>query len=220
MKVTSAYVQSPFKISYREIDLPSPAVNDVLVEVLACGICGFDVETASFLAPEARPFGHEIVGIIREVGSNVKHVSVGDQVTLESSSFCCDCSDCRNGRVDLCNRGAQFASGSALGFSDALLAPGRCIVPAPDIDPMKAVLTEPCGVAIDVVKTAEIGLTDKVLIVGGGSIGLMALAIAPSFDYRNDCCGRSFPWTIEPRERDGCRCRYLYKRDRTGRSRS
>lgn len=178
MKVRSAYVQSPFKITFRDIDLPSPGPNEALVEVLGCGICGFDVETAAFLAPEPRPFGHEIVGVIRELGENVKHVSVGEQVALESSSFCCDCSDCRNGRVDLCNRGAGFSTGTALGFSDALIAPGRCIVPAPDIDPMKAVLTEPCGVAVDVIKTAETDITDSVLIVGAGPIGLMILAIA------------------------------------------
>ncbi|MHB0998106.1 MAG: zinc-dependent alcohol dehydrogenase [Armatimonadota bacterium] len=178
MKVTSAYIQSPFKISLREIDLPAPGPNDVLVEVLGCGICGYDIETATSLAPEPRPFGHEIVGTAKEVGSNVKHVSVGEQVTLESSSFCCDCADCRNGRVDLCNRGANFSSGKSMGFSDALIAPGRCIVPAPNIDSMSAVLAEPCGVAVDVIKVAEIGLSDKVLILGGGPIGLMVAAIA------------------------------------------
>ncbi len=178
MKVKSAYVQSPFKFTYRDIELSSPGINEALIDISACGICGFDVETSGFLAPEPRPFGHEIVGVVRELGDNVKHVSVGDQVALESSSFCCDCSDCRNGRVDLCNRGAQAASGMALGFSEAMIAPARCLVPAPDIDAMKAVLTEPCGVAIDVIETADIGLTDKVLIVGAGSIGLMILAIA------------------------------------------
>jgi L-iditol 2-dehydrogenase len=54
----------------------------------------------------------------------------------------------------------------------------RNIVPAPNIDPMAAVLAEPCGVAVDVVKVAEIRMTDRVLVVGAGPIGLMALAIA------------------------------------------
>jgi L-iditol 2-dehydrogenase len=59
-----------------------------------------------------------------------------------------------------------------------MIVPTRAVVPAPDIDPMAAVLAEPCGVALDMVKVAEIGITDRVLVVGTGPIGLMAIAIA------------------------------------------
>jgi L-iditol 2-dehydrogenase len=65
-----------------------------------------------------------------------------------------------------------------MGFSDGMIVPARAVVPAPDIDPLVAALAEPCGVALDMVKVAEIGLTDRVLVVGVGAIGLMALAIA------------------------------------------
>lgn len=178
MEVTSAYIQSPYQVQLRKIDLPDPAPDEALIDVLGCGICGYDLEIGGSLAPEPRPFGHEIVGVVRRLGSAIRHVRVGDQVALESSSFCGDCADCRNGRVDLCNRGAGHAGGQCGGFSESMLAPGRCLVPAPDISPMHAVLTEPCGVAIDVVNTAEIGLTDRVLVVGAGAIGLMITAIA------------------------------------------
>ncbi|MCE5198885.1 MAG: alcohol dehydrogenase catalytic domain-containing protein [Armatimonadota bacterium] len=178
MHVASAYVQKPFQVSFQDVELRPPSLGEVLIDVLGCGICGYDMEMAEYLADKPQAFGHEIVGIVREVGEGVTHVAPGDQVVLESGSFCCDCADCRNGRVDLCAKGRNFWGESALGFSEAMIAPARAVVPAPDIDPMAAVLAEPCGVAIDMVVTAEIGLTDRVLVVGTGAIGLMALAIA------------------------------------------
>jgi len=65
-----------------------------------------------------------------------------------------------------------------MGFAEAMIAPARAVVPAPDIDPFAAVLAEPCGVALDMIKVAEIGITDRVLVVGTGPIGLMVVAIA------------------------------------------
>ncbi|MHB0937470.1 MAG: zinc-dependent alcohol dehydrogenase [Armatimonadota bacterium] len=175
--VTAGYIQVPFQVSFREVPLRSPAPHEVLLDVLACGICGHDLEIASQLAQDARPFGHEIAGVVREVGEHVTHVQPGDQVALESGSFCGECALCRNGRVDLCNKAPGFWTEPAMGFSAAMVVNARCVVPAPDMDPHAAALAEPCGVAVDMIKVAEIGLTDRVLVVGTGAIGLMALAI-------------------------------------------
>jgi L-iditol 2-dehydrogenase len=176
--VTSARVQSPFRVSFASVELPAPSHAEVLLDVLGCGICGYDMECAASLAPEPQPFGHEISGVVREVGAGVTHVKPGDQVALLSSTFCGVCDLCLNGRVDLCNKGAGFWGRPAMGFSDAMLAPAGVVAPSPNIDPLAAMLAEPCGVALDMIKTAEIGLTDRVLVVGTGPIGLMALAMA------------------------------------------
>jgi L-iditol 2-dehydrogenase len=175
---TAAYVQQPYRVSYRQVPLRAPAITEAIVDVVACGVCGHDLEIAGGLAAEPRPLGHEVVGIVREVGAAVTHVRPGDQIVLESNSFCGDCDLCRNGRVDLCQSAPKFGAEPVMGFSDVMLTPGRAIVPAPNIDPLAAVLAEPCGVAIDMIRVAEIGLTDRVLVVGAGCIGLMALAIA------------------------------------------
>ncbi len=176
--VKSVHVKKPFVIEIRDVTLPEVKPSEVMIDVLACGICGFDVENARSLATDFKGIGHEVCGKVTQVGASVTHVKVGDQVALESSSFCGDCPTCRNGRVDLCNKAPNFWGGPALGFSDAMITPGRAVVPAPDIDPLTAALAEPCGVALDLCKTAEIRLTDRVLVVGTGAIGLMALAIA------------------------------------------
>ena len=176
--VTSARIQSPFRVTFATDELPAPGPGEVLLDVQGCGICGYDMETAASLAAEVQPFGHEISGIVREVGAGVTHVAPGDQVALLSSVFCGKCDLCLNGRVDLCAGGGGFWGRPAMGFSDAMIAPAGVVAPAPHIDPLAAMLAEPCGVAVDMIKTAEIGLTDRVLVVGTGPIGLMALAIA------------------------------------------
>lgn len=175
--VSAAYIQRPFQVSFREVPLRLPQPGEVLIDVLACGVCGYDLEIAESLAEQPQAFGHEIAGLVREVGDGVSGVAVGDQVVLESSSFCGECATCRNGRVDLCSRGAGFWQEPAMGFAASMVVPARAVVPAAEIDPCAAVLAEPCGVAIDMVKTAEIGMTDRVLVVGTGPIGLMALAL-------------------------------------------
>jgi L-iditol 2-dehydrogenase len=176
--VTSARIEVPFKVTFTTVSLPEPGPGQVVVDVLACGICGYDMEIAESLATRGpQAFGHEICGRVVDVGPGVTHVQAGDQIALESGSFCCDCDLCRNGRVDLCNKGAGFWSGPSMGFSTAMIVPARNIVPAPNMDPLAAVLAEPCGVSLDMIKVAEIGLTDRVLLVGSGPIGLMALPV-------------------------------------------
>jgi len=178
MKITAATIQVPFRIAFREVELPPPKPYEILLEVLACGICGHDMEIASQLAKDARPFGHEVVGIVRQAGAAVGHLKVGDQVALESSSFCGECDLCRNGRVDLCNKAPGIWSGPSMGFSGAMVVPGHSAVPCNGVDPLAAVLAEPCGVAVDMIKVADMGENDNVLVVGPGAIGLMALALA------------------------------------------
>ncbi|HOF89063.1 MAG TPA: alcohol dehydrogenase catalytic domain-containing protein [Armatimonadota bacterium] len=178
LTITAARIEVPFTVTFATVTLREPGPGEVLLDVLACGICGFDMEIAESLATNGpQAFGHEICARVRAVGPGVTHVQPGDQVVLESGSFCCDCDLCRNGRVDLCNKGAGFWSGPAMGFAEAMLVPARNVVPARDIAPLAAVLAEPCGVAVDMVKVADIGLTDKVLLVGAGPIGLMALPL-------------------------------------------
>lgn len=175
--ITAAYVQAPYKLEFREVELPPPGPGQILLEVTACGICGYDLEIAAELATEPRAFGHEIAGIVAEVGAGVTNVAVGDPVALESSSFCGVCEQCRNGRVDICTHSFGFWGGPSQGFAEAMLSPAQSAVPAVGLDPTAAMLAEPAGVALDMVKTAEIGLTDRVLLVGAGAIGLMALPL-------------------------------------------
>jgi len=177
-KMLAAFVKVPFEFRLEEVDIPAVKENWALVKVEACGICGTDMHYANHLATEWQGFGHEIAGIVVEVGQGITHVKAGDTVVLESGSYCGTCENCRNGRSDLCTRGNNFWRNPTMGFAEYILAPKECLVPFNGLNFEVACLTEPIGVAVDMVRTADIGLGDEVLALGLGPIGLMAIPLA------------------------------------------
>jgi L-iditol 2-dehydrogenase len=177
-KMLAAFVKTPFQFKIEEVRVPEIRDDWVLVKVEACGICGTDMHYANHLATEWQGFGHEIAGVVVEVGRNVKTVKAGDTVVLESGSYCGTCENCRNGRSDLCNRGNNFWRNPTMGFAEYILAPKECLVPFSGLSFEAACLTEPIGVAVDMVRIADIALGDDVLALGLGPIGLMAIPLA------------------------------------------
>lgn len=168
----SAVKKSPSDVVLREAPIPEPGWDEVLVKVRSCGVCGGDLSSSK----EYEPFGHEIAGEVVRTGEGVRHLPQGMRVVIESSAFCGQCDQCRNGRVELCT---NMISGNYSGFSEFAAVKARNCVPLPeDISYHDAALIEPLGVAIDLVKTADISLGDHVLVIGCGSIGLMAMALA------------------------------------------
>jgi L-iditol 2-dehydrogenase len=192
MKTTSGYLRAPWQFELRQVELPdSPPVGQVLIRVEACGICGTDLSTAA-KAKEWQSFGHEIAGVIEQIGPAVEHLAVGQKVVLETSSFCGHCAQCRNGRVDLCNKAPNFWGSAAMGFSERMLAPACCVVPYDGLSAEVACLAEPAGVAYDMVKTAGLTLGDRVALIGPGPIALMAIPLLLRSGARQIVCiGRS-----------------------------
>jgi L-iditol 2-dehydrogenase len=178
MKTTSAQICAPWQTRLVDVELPQqPPAGFVLLDVDACGVCGTDL-TAAMRDEKWHAFGHEVAGAVRAVGETVRGLEVGQKVVLESSSYCGTCELCRAGRVDLCNRGPNFWSQPALGFSHQMLTPACACVAYDGMEPAVACLAEPAGVALDMVKTAGIQLGDRVAVLGIGPIGLIALALA------------------------------------------
>ena len=179
MNTRSAYLRAPWQGELRTVELPdAPPAGYALVRVEACGVCGSDLANAAKFATEWRAFGHEIAGVVEALAGPAAGVKVGDKMVLESSSFCGHCPLCRDGRSDLCAKAPNFWNQPAMGFADRLMAPRECLVPYSGLTPEVASLTEPAGVAFDLVKTADIQLGDQVCVIGPGPIGLMAIPIA------------------------------------------
>jgi L-iditol 2-dehydrogenase len=188
-----AYVKAPYSFEIREETCRPLQKNEVLVEVRACGICGTDLHTAATEAKELITFGHEVAGIVREAGPWVTNVKPGDRVALESSAFCRECKDCRNGQPELCKQVITYKWGQdPMGFAERIIAPAELAVPIGGIPFDEASLLEPMGVAMDLVRAADIKLNDDVLVVGLGPIGLMALRMAVLTGART-VCGAELP---------------------------
>lgn len=180
LEIRSAYIKAPWKCDVRNVPLASmPSAEWIRIRVASCGICGTDLTAIATKARNWEAVGHEVAGVIEAVGAGVRNLEVGQTVVLESASFCGQCVVCRNGRVDLCNdKAANFWGQASMGMSDQMLAPACCVVPYDGISPEEACLAEPCGVAYDMVRTANIQMGDRVCLVGPGPIGLAATALA------------------------------------------
>ena len=168
----AAFKRSVTDVVLRDVPMPEPGWGEVLIKVMSCGVCGGDLGESL----EYERFGHEVAGEVVALGEGARRLRVGERVVVESGSFCGVCDVCRNGRPDLCRR---VADGTYCGFAEYAVVPEKNAVQLPDdLSYAHAALIEPLGVAIDLVKTAEVSMGDHVLILGAGSIGLMAMQLA------------------------------------------
>src|SRR2546421_1306874 len=167
-------------------DVPEPkiGINDVLIRIDRTGICGTDVhiykwdEWARKTIPVPMVVGHEFVGEIVEVGSNVKDFFPGQIVSGEGHVVCGHCRNCLAGRRHLCadtrgvgvNRPGAFAEYLALPMSNVW-------VHASDIERDIAAIFDPFGNAVHTTLSFPV-LGEDVLITGAGPIGIMGAAIA------------------------------------------
>ena len=165
------------RVFLKDIERPDLKPDDVRVRLDACGICGTDLHVMSG-DDTAKPFGHEIAGTILEIGCRVTGLEVGQSIVLESSSACGRCANCRDARQELCLDIRSFWSSPSLGFAEEMISPAICAIPYEGLSPEVACLQEPLGVAIDMVRLAEIAPGSNVLLIGPGPIGLMALQLA------------------------------------------
>ncbi len=195
-------------IKYRS-DWPRPKIQhprQVLIRSKIAGICASDLHqinlgnisyAASILARKDSPFplGHEVIGVVDEVGSEVDTLKVGDRVTHSPVTSCACygfdlCESCKAGHPETCQAIAGIGDGSHLeedyggrlqfggfgsgGFSEYFVSYASQFQRIPDEIPDDvAILTEPLAVAIHAVKRKEPTDNDTVIVIGAGIIGLM-----------------------------------------------
>jgi len=166
-----------------EVSVPKIGINDVLIRVHRTGICGTDVhiynwdQWAQQTIPVPMAIGHEFVGEIAEIGSNVSDFKVGDLVSGEGHVVCGRCRNCLAGRRHLCaatlgvgvNRPGAFAEYIALPMTNIWRH-------NPGIPEEIAAIFDPFGNAVHTALTFPV-LGEDVLITGAGPIGLMAIPI-------------------------------------------
>lgn len=169
----------PGTFELREIEDPSPGSGEVVVKVHHCGICGSDLHyfTGTFRLPSVCP-GHEISGEVAAVGPNAA-AHVGDRVALEPRSVCGQCWCCRTGNVQLCSQARFLGDAYHGGFAEYVRIPACSLVPVPlEVEFDVAALAEPMAVAVHAVRVAQVTLGDRVVVLGTGTIGLLAVAAA------------------------------------------
>ena len=174
-------------------DVPEPTlgINDVMIRVKRGGICGTDLHIYNWdvWAQETikipTVIGHEFVGEIVDVGSNVLDFGVGDIVSVEGHLVCGRCRNCMAGRRALCANTRGVGVNTDGGFAEFIAVPMTNIWKhKPDIDLDVAAIFDPFGNAVHTALAFEV-FGEDVLITGAGPIGIMAAAVAKHAGARN-----------------------------------
>jgi threonine 3-dehydrogenase len=186
-------------------DVPEPQVgiNDVKIRVLATGICGTDLHIyewdtwAQKTIPVPLVIGHEFVGEIVEVGSNVTDFHVGDRVSGEGHVVCGRCRNCLAGRRHLCAHTSGVGVNRAGAFAEYIVLPMTNIWRhAPEVPLEVAAIFDPLGNAVHTALAFPV-LGEDVLVTGAGPIGIMAAAVAKHAAARHVVITDLNPYRLE-----------------------
>jgi len=207
-------------LSLLEVPEPEIGINDVLVRVRKTGICGTDLHIESWDPWAAKTIhppliaGHEFVGEVVRVGSNVADFQPGDLVSGEGHVVCGRCRHCLAGRRHLCANTIGLGVGRDGAFAEYVALPMANIWHHwPGVDEEVAAIFDPFGNAVHTALAFPI-LGEDVLVSGAGPIGLMATAVArhagaryivvsePNAFRRELAVRMGATVVVDPRERD------------------
>lgn len=167
-----------------EVSEPEYGPNDLLIKIKKTAICGTDVHIyewdkwAEKTIPTPMTVGHEFVGVVEAVGSEVKGFKVGDRVSGEGHLTCGHCRNCRAGRRHLCPNTKGVGVNRTGCFSEHFVLPaGNAFKVPDDIDSDIACILDPLGNAVHTALSFDL-VGEDVLITGAGPIGIMSVAIA------------------------------------------
>ena len=168
------------KANHLEIrDVPQPTVspNEVRVCVAATGVCGTDLHLygGHFGAVFPLIAGHEISGIVDQIGSSVVGIKEGDAVALDPNISCGHCHHCRRGMRHHCENFAALGVTRAGGFAEYVTAPQTNVHPIGTLDLETAAFAEPLGCIAWGIKRLQPEIGAKALLFGAGPIGILLM---------------------------------------------
>ncbi len=185
MNNPSAVLYGPHDVRIEDRPLPTPAANQVVVAVEAVGICGSDVHyyehgrIGDHVVRDPMVIGHESAGTVVQVGDGVSADRIGEVVALEPGVPCGRCQQCRLGRYNLCPDVVFFATPPVDGSISRYVAIDADFAhPASGLTAEQAAMAEPVSVGVWAARKVGVTGGDRVLVTGGGPIGLLAAQVA------------------------------------------
>ena len=179
----AVYYLNPGQVEVREIDTPVPQKDEALVKVYYSGICGSDLTIATGKHLTAKPpliLGHEFSGEVVEVNDDFgRGIQRGDHVTVFPLLACHHCHACRTGNEHVCRELGLIGIKTNGGMAEYVSVPLKSLIRLkPEADMRLAALNEPLAVAVHSVRESRVTIGDRVLVLGGGPIGvLLALVL-------------------------------------------
>ena len=201
----SAQIIEPNKpLQINEVEISKPSGNQVIVKVKSAGVCHSDLHLweggydtgDGFMKVTDRGVkfpvipGHEVVGVVEEVGDSVQAVSIGDVVLVYPWIGCGQCNTCEKGDTNLCESPKSLGVFQNGGYAERVLIPDyKFLAKINNLDPAAAASLACSGLtAFTAIKKSLVNDPENILIVGAGGLGLMAVQIAKALTKANIIC--------------------------------
>lgn len=179
-------VETGQPLQMEEVPRPHVGDHDALVRVKSAGICHSDVHYRAGVSPVSSlplTLGHEVAGVVEEVGSQVNNVGVGDRVCIHYLVTCGDCYYCSTGNEQFCTSGAMIGKHRDGGYAEYIGVPARNAFPLPDELTFEqgAVLMCSSATSFHALRKGAVQPGDSVAVFGVGGLGMSAVQLARAF---------------------------------------
>lgn len=170
-------------LELREVPMPVVGAMDVLVQVRAAGICHSDAHYRSGLSPvEPLPLtlGHEVAGVVAEVGTAVSRLKSGDRVCIHYMTTCGDCEYCNQATEQFCTSGQMIGKYRDGGYAEYIVVPARSVFVLPDEIPFAqgAVMMCSSSTSLHALVKTRMKPGETVAVFGAGGLGMAAIQLA------------------------------------------
>ncbi|MFO1512183.1 MAG: zinc-binding dehydrogenase [Verrucomicrobiota bacterium] len=187
-------------LELHEVPVPTPGAGDVLVRVKAAGICHSDAHYRagiSSVEPLPMTLGHEVAGVVEQVGGEVKDVKAGERVCLHYLATCGECDWCRAGNEQFCRAAQMIGKHRAGGYAEFILMPASSVFKLPDEIPYEqgAIMMCSSATSLHALRKARLQQGESVAVFGVGGLGVSAIQLAKALG-----AGPVFAVDINPRK--------------------
>ena len=165
-------------LRYEDIDVPKLVTGEVLVKVKAAGICGSDIPRIYETGMYSHPLipGHEFAGEVVQVADEENNKYIGKRIGVFPLIPCRECEACADGYYEMCKNYNYLGSRCNGGFAEYVAVPVKNIIELSDnIEYKVAAMLEPMAVAVHAIRRANLNGSEKVAVVGLGTIGLLVV---------------------------------------------
>lgn len=174
------FIEKPMQGDIMDTDIPKPGHDEILLKVMAAGLCGTDVHIykGDYYGDYPRIPGHEFSGIVAGVGAGVTRFQVGQKVSADPNIFCESCEACKQNLQNFCEDMRAVGVTRHGAFAQYLTVPERCVFPIGDLSFTEAALVEPLACVVQGHNKAKLPLGAHVLIYGAGPIGMLHVQLS------------------------------------------
>lgn len=174
-------VSGPGDVALHDVPPPEPAPDEILVHVIATGVCSTDRKFAARNQERPRILGHEVVG----------RLSDGTIVGVHPETTCRVCPACRAGWHNRCPARESLGLERDGGLAEIMVAPRVQLVPLGELDPVTSTMLEPLACAVHAIDVAGIDSGAPAVVVGGGAMGILCAWVLQASGSRVVVCQRS-----------------------------